>query len=223
MRLVFLGAPGVGKGTYASRISLILGIPHIATGDLFRDEIREGTELGKEAKEYMESGELVPDELVIDMLKKRIHEKDCEKGFILDGFPRTVRQAEELEMITHIDLVVNINLKEEILIKKLAARRICKGCGKIYNIADIKVGEIHLPPLLPKKENVCDDCGGELYQRADDHPKVIEGRFEAYERQTKPLIEFYEKKNVLRNMVVVGGPAMMVPKIVELIKKNTEA
>jgi adenylate kinase len=223
MRIVFLGAPGVGKGTYASRISLILEIPHIATGDLFRDEIREGTELGKEAKEYMERGELVPDELVIDMLKKRINEKDCERGFILDGFPRTVRQAEELETITRIDLVVNINLREELLIKKLAARRICRKCGKIYNIADIKVGEIRMPPLLPKKENVCDNCGGELYQRADDHPKVIEGRFEAYERQTKPLIEFYKKRNVLRNMEVVGGPDVMVPKIVELIKNTNEA
>jgi len=220
MRLIFLGAPGVGKGTYASRISLIFGVPHIATGDLFRDEMKEGTELGMEAKEYMESGELVPDELVIDMLKKRISKKDCKKGFILDGFPRTVRQAEELETITHIDMIVNINLKEEILVKKLAARRICRKCGKIYNVADIKVGEIQLPPLLPKKENVCDECGGELYQRADDHPKVIEGRFEAYERQTKPLIEFYRKRNVLRNIEVVGGPEVMVKKIVELIKKN---
>jgi adenylate kinase len=220
MKLIFLGAPGVGKGTYASRISSQLGIAHISTGDLLRDEVKNGTQLGKEAKGYMERGDLVPDALVNRILKERLSQKDCSKGFILDGFPRTLNQAKELEKITKIDLVVNINLKKDLLIKKLAARRICRGCGNIYNVADIREGGIHLPPLLPKNEGVCDACGCELYQRPDDNTKVIEERFAAYEKQTKPLIAFYRKKRLLQDIEVVGGPDMMVPKILELINKN---
>ncbi len=222
MKLIFLGAPGVGKGTYASRISAILGIAHISTGDLLRDEVKNGTKLGMEAKGYMERGELVPDKLVNMILKERISHKDCLKGFILDGFPRTINQAEELAKITKIDLVVNISLRKDLLIKKLAARRICRGCGKIYNIADIKEGKIHLPPLLPKNEGMCDACGGEIYQRPDDNTRVIEERFIAYEKQTKPLIAFYKQKRLLQDIEVVGGPDMMVPKIIELIKKHVK-
>lgn len=222
MKLIFLGAPGVGKGTYSSRISALLGIAHISTGDLLREEVKNGTKLGREAKGYMERGDLVPDGLVNAMLRERIGKKDCAKGFILDGFPRTINQAEELGKIAKMDLVVNINLRKDLLLKKLEARRVCRNCGKIYNIADIKSGGIRLPPLLPKKEGVCDDCGGELYQRPDDNLKVIEDRFAAYEKQTKPLIEFYMQKRLLRDIEVVGAPEIMVPKIVDLIKKNVK-
>jgi len=222
MKLIFLGAPGVGKGTYSSRISVLLEIAHISTGDLLRDEVKNGTKLGMEAKTYMERGDLVPDALVNRILKERLSQKDCAKGFILDGFPRTINQAEELGKITKIDLVVNINLRKDLLIKKLAARRICRGCGKIYNIADINEGGIHMPPLLPEKEGVCDACSCELYQRPDDNTKVIEERFAAYEKQTKPLIDFYRKKRMLQDIEVVGGPDMMVPKIVALIKKHVK-
>ncbi|MEM5871833.1 MAG: adenylate kinase [Candidatus Aenigmatarchaeota archaeon] len=218
MRLIFLGAPGVGKGTYASRISKELGIAHISTGDLLREEVKNETQLGKKAKVYMEKGELVPDELVNKILKERLKKKDCEKGFILDGYPRTIEQAKELEKITKIDLVLNITLKKEILIKKISARRICKNCGKIYNIADINEDGIRMPPILPKKEGICDDCGGELYQRPDDDPKVIEERLKVYEKQTKPLIDYYKKKGLLKEVKVTGGPELMVPKIIEMIK-----
>lgn len=218
MRLIFLGAPGVGKGTYASRISKELGIAHISTGDLLREEVKNETQLGKKAKVYMEKGELVPDELVNKILKERLKKKDCEKGFILDGYPRTIEQAKELEKITKIDLVLNITLKKEILIKKISARRICKTCGKIYNIADINEDGIRMPPILPKKEGICDDCGGELHQRPDDDQKVIEERLKVYEKQTKPLIDYYKKKGLLKEVKVTGGPELMVPKIIEMIK-----
>jgi len=220
MKLVFLGAPGVGKGTYASIISKELGIAHISTGDLLREEVKKGSELGLKVKVYMERGELVPDELVNKMLEERIKKDDCKNGFILDGYPRTISQAKELEKITKIDLVLNIKLRKDILIKKLTARRVCRKCGKIYNIADIKEKGIHLPPILPKKEGICDDCGGELYQRLDDDPKVIKERLEVYEKQTKPLIEFYKKKRLLKDIEVIGGPEIMVPKIIEMIKKS---
>lgn len=217
MNLIFLGPPGVGKGTYASRISPLLGIPHISTGDMFRDEVKRGSDLGKKAQEFMEKGLLVPDEIVFEMLKKRLQQQDARKGFILDGFPRTHPQAELLEKITTIEKVININLREQVLIQKIAARRVCKNCGEIYNIADIREGEIHLPPLLPKKEGVC-DCGGELYQRDDDKEDVVRERLEVYKKQTQPLIDFYRKQGLVRDFQVTAGPEQMVPKIIELIK-----
>jgi len=220
MKLVFLGPPGVGKGTYASRIAPKLNIAHISTGDLFREEIKKKTALGKKAEKYVKKGLLVPDEITTEMLKKRISKPDCKNGFILDGYPRTLNQAKELEKITKIDKVINFHLPRSILIKKISARRVCKNCGKIYNIADIKVGKIHMPPLLPKKEGVCDDCGGELYQRKDDDPKIVKERLIVYEKQTKPLIDYYKNKKILKNINVTGGPEIMVPKIIEIIKKN---
>ena len=219
MNLIFLGPPGVGKGTYASRIAPKLEIAHISMGDIFREEIKKESEIGKKVKGYLEKGLLVPDEIVIEVLKERIRKDDCKKGFILDGFPRTIKQAEELEKITKIDVVINLSLDEDILVKKISARRICKKCGKIYNIADIKKGDIHLPPLLPKKDNICDDCGGELYQRDDDKEDVIKERLKVYHKQTAPLIDYYMKKGLLRNVKVVGGPEVMVPKIIEILKE----
>jgi adenylate kinase len=220
MKMIFLGPPGVGKGTYASRISPQMEIPHISTGDLLRGEIKEGTELGKKAKEYIDDGDLVPDELVIDILKERIEKPDASKGFILDGFPRTIPQAEALDKITKIDVVVNIIQKDHILISKIAARRTCRKCGEIYNLAHIKDGELDMPPLLPKVEGKCDKCGGKLYKRDDQEEDIVRNRLEVYKKQTEPLIEFYREKGIMVDVVVRGGPDKVVPDILEAIKNK---
>jgi len=218
MKLIFLGAPGVGKGTYASRIGPQMGIPQISTGDLVRKEIKEQTELGGRIKEYSDKGLLVPDEIVTEMLKRRLEEDDTKEGFILDGFPRTIKQAELLEGITGIDLVININLREDVLIRKIAARRVCRECGDTYNIADIQEDGINMPPLSPKKEGVCDKCGGSIYQRDDDKEDVVKDRLSIYQKETSPLIEYYRKKGILKEFQVVAGPEKMVPKLIELIR-----
>jgi len=218
MKLIFLGPPGVGKGTYASRIGPKLDMPHISTGDLFRAEMKSQTELGKKAKEFIDAGDLVPDELVIGMLKNRIEKPDAAKGFILDGFPRTIPQAEALEKITDIDHVVNIKQKDHVLISKIAARRVCRKCGEIYNLAHIKEDELDMPPVLPKVEGVCDKCGGELYQRDDDNEDVVKDRLVVYKEKTAPLIDFYSNKGLIVDVVVTAGPDVMVNKIIEAIK-----
>jgi adenylate kinase len=219
LKFVFLGPPGVGKGTYASRAGPILGIPHISTGDMFREEVRKGTQLGDKAKSIMKVGDLVPDGIVIDMLKKRLEEGDAKKGFILDGFPRTIPQAESLDKITRIDAVVNISVPEDILIEKISARRVCRECGDIYNVAHIQRKGIDMPPMPPKVEGKCDKCGGELYQRPDDKVQVIKERLRAYYEQTSPLIDYYKEKGNIVDFRPVAGPDEMVPKIVELLRK----
>lgn len=219
MNFIFLGPPGSGKGTYSSKISTILGIAHISTGDLLREEIKAQTTLGKKAKEYYDRGMLVPDELVMDVLKNRLKKEDAQMGFILDGFPRTEKQAEMLEKMEKIDSVINLVLKDSILIKKISARRVCRGCGNIYNLADIKEPGINMPPLLPKKDGVCDKCGGELYQRDDDREEVVKNRLEVYKKQTAPLIKYYKNKALLNDIKVVAGPDIMVPKIIDVLKK----
>jgi adenylate kinase len=216
MKLVFMGPPGVGKGTYASRVGPRMGIPHISTGDLLR-AAREDPELGEQIKHYQDTGGLVPDEIVMKLLKKRLDQPDCEKGFILDGFPRTIAQAEALEKITGLDAVVNIQLEEEILIEKISARRICRNCGEIYNLADINKGDLKMPPILPKEEGKCDKCGGELYQRSDEKPEIVKERLQLYEEKTAPLIDFYRDKGLLKDVEVTGGPDIMVPKIMALL------
>lgn len=216
MKLVFMGPPGVGKGTYASRVGPKMGIPHISTGDLLR-AAREDPEFGEQIKHYQDTGGLVPDEIVMKLLKKRLDQPDCEKGFILDGFPRTIAQAEALEKITDLDAVVNIQLEEEILIEKISARRICRDCGEIYNLADINKGDLKMPPILPKEEGKCDKCGGELYQRSDEKPEIVKGRLQLYEEKTAPLIDFYRNKGLLKDVEVTGGPDIMVPKIMGLL------
>ncbi|MCK4715082.1 MAG: adenylate kinase [Candidatus Aenigmarchaeota archaeon] len=220
MKMIFLGAPGVGKGTYASRIGPKMGIPHISTGDMFREEAKAGTELGEKLNEYMQKGVLAPDELVIDILKNRLSKDDCKKGFILDGFPRTIEQAETLDNITTIDVVVNLNLRDEILIKKIVARRVCRKCGNIYNVVHIKEEGIDMPPLLPRVEGVCDKCGGELYQRDDDREDVVRERLDVHKEETSPLIEYYRKKGLVKDIDVVAGPEIMVPRILEAISKE---
>lgn len=217
MKFIFLGAPGVGKGTYASRISPQLGIPQISTGDLVRKEIKQRSELGEKVKEFSSKGLLVPDEIIIEMLEKRLQEPDCKKGFILDGFPRTLPQAQALEKITNIDKVINISLREDIIVRKIAARRVCQECGEVYNIADIHEGDIHMPPLAPKREGVCDTCGGSLFQREDDKEAVVKDRLDVYKKQTAPLIDHYKKKGLVIDFEVTGGPDKMVPKLLKLI------
>ena len=172
-----------------------MSIPHISTGDMFRAAIKEGTDLGLQAKSFMDKGELVPDEVTIGIVRERLSKDDCEKGFLLDGFPRTVPQAEALETILsdlnrEIDFVINIDVKKELLMERLTGRRICKSCGSTY----------HLVFNPPATEGVCDRCGGELYQRADDNEETVQNRLEVNLKQTKPLLDFYETKGYLRNI-----------------------
>jgi adenylate kinase len=210
MKMILLGPPGAGKGTYASRLTAILGIPHISTGDIVRDEIKAQTELGKTIREYSDKGELVPDEIIIRLLTKRLRKPDCERGFILDGFPRTKKQAEALDKISKIDLVINVNVPDDIIIKRLSNRTVCRRCGTIYNKLTLK----------PKINNICDECGGELYQREDDKPEVIQERLNVYRKKTEPLIEYYRKKDLLKNVHcndLMTPPEVIVEKIKSII------
>ncbi len=207
-----LGPPGAGKGTYASRLNVNLGIPHISTGDMVRDEIKAQTELGKKIKQYSDKGELVPDEIIIQLLADRLKRPDCKKGFILDGFPRTINQAESLDKISKIDVAVNLNVPDEIIITRLSNRVTCKKCGAIYNLLTLK----------PKKEGVCDSCGGDLYQRYDDKPKVIQERLNVYREKTQPLIEYYKKKELLKDAQcndLMTPPEVVVAQILKILEK----
>jgi adenylate kinase len=195
MNLVLMGLPGAGKGTQAEKIVEKYGIPHISTGDMFRAAIKEGTALGLEAKSYMDRGDLVPDEVTIGIVRERLSKDDCQKGFLLDGFPRTVAQAEALENILaelnrSIDYVINIDVDKDILMERLTGRRICKDCGATY----------HLVFNPPAQSGVCDKCGGELYQRADDNEETVANRLEVNLKQAKPLLDFYQEKGYLRNI-----------------------
>jgi len=195
MRLVLLGPPGAGKGTQASAIVKKYNIPHISTGDIFRANIKEGTSLGKQAKEYMDKGLLVPDDLVVSIVKDRLTKEDCQEGFLLDGFPRTVYQAEALgaelqSMGIKLDRVINIEADRDILIERAVGRRICKECGATY----------HIKFNPPKVEGVCDLDGSELYQRADDNEETISTRIKVYLEQTQPLIDYYNEKKLILNI-----------------------
>lgn len=187
MNLIFLGPPGAGKGTQAKMLIERYSIPQISTGDILRAAVAEETDLGKKAKEYMEAGKLVPDEVVIGIIEQRLKQSDCEKGFILDGFPRTVAQAEALDKVlenmgSKIDHVLSLDVPAEELIKRLTGRRTCKNCGAMYHV-------IFKPP---KSEGICDKCGGELYQRSDDNEETVKSRLNVYEQQTRPLTDFQQ-------------------------------
>ena len=192
MKLIMLGAPGAGKGTQAKKISAKYGIPHISTGDIFRANIKGGTELGMKAKAFMDQGQLVPDEITIGMLLDRIKEDDCQKGYVLDGFPRTIPQAESLtkaliELGDKIDWAVNVDVPDENIISRMSGRRACLGCGQTY----------HIVYNAPKTENVCDTCGQELVLRDDDKPETVKKRLDVYHDQTQPLIDYYKNEGVL--------------------------
>jgi adenylate kinase len=196
MNLVFLGPPGAGKGTVAVKISEELGIPHISTGDLFRKAIKDQTELGKKVKSILDSGELVPDDVTVALVQERLNQDDTKKGFILDGFPRTIPQAEALDTITDLDTAVNFSVAGEVLIDRLSGRRVCKNCGATY----------HVKFAAPIKEGICDSCGGKLYTRQDDAPEAIKNRLEVYYRQTQPLIDYYQKKGIKTDIDAAGSP-----------------
>lgn len=187
MKLILLGAPGAGKGTQATQIAAKYGIPHISTGDIFRKNIKEGTPVGLKAKAFIDKGQLVPDEVTCELVESRLQEKDCAKGFLLDGFPRNVFQAETLEKLTEVDAVVNIDVDLNALADRITGRRVCAKCGESYHVS-------------MKKDNKCDKCGGELIQRADDKIETVMSRLQVYESSTAPLIDFYAKKGKLKTV-----------------------
>lgn len=195
MKLLIMGPPGAGKGTQAEVLVKELNITHISTGDMFRAAIKEGTEMGKKAKEYMDKGALVPDEVVVGMVKDRLSKPDCQDGFLLDGFPRTLEQAKALDatlqdMNIKLDGVVNIAVPREKLMARLTGRRVCKGCGASY----------HVLFNQPEVEGKCNSCGGELYQRSDDNEEAVGNRLDVYEAQTQPLIDYYKAQGLLLNI-----------------------
>jgi adenylate kinase len=213
LKAIIFGAPGAGKGTYSSRLQAKLGVDVIAMGDIFRESVKQDSPLGKKVKSYVEKGALVPDDVVVEVLKERLAKVPKDKGFILDGFPRTIEQAKTLEGITNIDVILQLDVPDKIIIERLSSRRICKKCGEVYNIRFLK----------PKVEGICDKCGGELYQRADDNPEVIKNRLQVYKDQTEPLIAYYKQKKI---PFVVSGtktldspPDPMVAKMLEDLKK----
>ena len=195
MKIIMLGAPGAGKGTQAKMIADKYGVPHISTGDIFRANIKNGTELGMEAKKYMDQGLLVPDELTVRILLDRVAQDDCKNGYVLDGFPRTIPQAEVLDseltkLGDHIDYAINVAVPDENIVKRMSGRRACLTCGATYHIE-------HVPP---KKEGICDVCGSELVLRDDDKPETVKNRLNVYHEQTQPLIDFYTEKGVLKTV-----------------------
>ena len=188
MNIILLGAPGAGKGTQATRISDNYGLPHISTGDIFRENIKNETPIGLLAKSYIDKGQLVPDEVTCKIVEGRLEKDDCKNGYMLDGFPRTIAQAEELDKITKIDLVINIDVDFSLLLDRLCGRRVCKDCGESYHVSRLNGA------------TTCSRCGGELYQRKDDNPETVQSRLDVYNAQTAPLIAYYEKKGLLFNV-----------------------
>ncbi len=191
-RLVLLGPPGAGKGTLAGNLTDIIKAPHISTGDIFRYNLAEKTPLGLKAKEYMDKGELVPDDVVLEIVEDRLMKDDCKEGFLLDGFPRTIKQAEDLDVFLDqsagpLDKVLELVADEELLMDRMTGRRVCRNCGKIY----------HIKYMKPKVEGVCDVCGGEIYQRDDDKEETVIKRFKVYHTQTAPLIGYYKERGIL--------------------------
>ena len=212
MNLIILGAPGAGKGTLSDALVKEIKIPKISTGDMLRKEVKDNTPLGLKAKEIMAKGALVSDEIINELLKNRVKMSDCKNGFMLDGFPRTINQAKELDKIMkevnkEIDLVVNLVISEEIIVKRLTNRRVCKKCGANFNLVS----------LPPKREGVCDLDAGELYQRADDNEVTIRNRLQVYARDTEPLIDYYAQKSLLKDVAAEKGISDMVEKFNKII------
>jgi adenylate kinase len=215
LNLVFIGKQGVGKGTYAQRLKTEFGIPQISTGDLLREEIKSGSELGKKLEAIMNSGSLVPDEIVIKMFEKRIQQGDAEKGFILDGFPRTENQAKTLDSLMKktrkkIDLVLNFIAPDKVLLERLTGRRQCRQCGTIYHIKNVR----------PKIDGICDKCSGQLYQRDDDKEEAIRKRWGLYEKQTKPVLSFYKKQKKIVEIDASKEVSEIYPNIIKTLKSK---
>jgi len=214
---IIFGAPGSGKGTYASRLQAKLGVDVIAMGDIFREIMKEETEFGKKVRGYVEKGLLIPDDIVVNVLKQRLAKTSRGRGFILDGYPRTLEQAEALEKIAKIDVIILLMVPDWIIIERLSTRRICKNCGTVYNTRFLK----------PKVDMICDKCGGPLYQRPDDNPEVIKKRIEVYNEQTRPIVQFFREKTV--SFVVANADALETPpetvveKIIEDLKRQNLA
>ena len=213
MHLLIMGAPGSGKGTYASRIKDYYGIPHISTGDMFREAMKNETPTGLLAKSYIDKGMLVPDEVTNQLVKERLSEKDCQKGFLLDGYPRNLEQAKVLNQILkelniNLTAAINLQIADEKIITRIVNRRMCSNCGKGYNLISLK----------PIQENICDDCGAPLYQRKDDNVETISNRLSVYNMQTKPLIAYYESMGIIMNV----NSDDTIEKVVETIVKQLE-
>ena len=212
--IILMGPPGAGKGTLAKQLKSALNLVHISTGDMFRENIKAQTELGKLAQSYIDHGDLVPDSVTIEMLKARLAEKDCEKGFLLDGFPRTLPQAEALEKLSKeinrpIEVVVNLDCDNSELIRRISGRRVCKNCGAPYHVVTMK----------PKVEGVCDLCGGPLYQRADDNEEALKVRLDHYVKDTKPLLDFYAKRGLLENFNSLMGSVELFNQVSTYLEK----
>ncbi len=215
MILILLGAPGTGKGTQGKLLATRYGIPNISTGDILRAAIQNETQLGREAKEFIDRGELVPDEIMVGIIRERLKESDCENGFILDGFPRTISQAESLEKVfeenhLELDYVIGFDLPEDVIVKRLSSRRVCKNCGKDYNLVTNP----------PKKDSVCDVCGGKVIQRSDDNEATIRNRLRVYAEQTKPLIDFYKERGKLYVFDADGTIESIHKKLIEFLDKS---
>ncbi len=216
MRIVLLGAPGAGKGTQAKTLAVRLGVPHISTGDLLRQNVAAGTELGKQAKEFMVKGLLVPDELVSSMLEKRFEDSDVKEGFILDGYPRNINQAKNLDSMLEakrmpIGLAVELDVSEGVVIQRLCARLVCKKCGAIFH-------KVNMPP---KKDGICDSCGGELYQRADDKEETIRQRLVVYRNEVAALLKYYRDANILHRLSADEDANVVLEQIVALAQNKS--
>ena len=210
MKIILLGAPGAGKGTQAEIISKKLGIPTISTGNILRAAVKAGTPIGLEAKSYMDAGKLVPDEVIIGIIQERLAEPDCAKGFILDGVPRTIAQAQALDAHgIHFDAVLSLEIDDSVIEARMTGRRTCHTCGATY----------HIQAAPPKQEGVCDKCGGELEQRKDDQPETVKHRLEVYHNETEPLKDYYQAHGVLMSVPDLGGIEETNNKIMELLEK----
>ena len=212
--IILMGPPGAGKGTLAKQLMSEFNLVHISTGDMFREAIKAGTELGKLAKSFIDRGDLVPDEVTIGIVRERLAQDDCERGFLLDGFPRTLPQAEALKELSvevnrQIQVVVNLDCDNKELIRRISGRRVCKNCGAPYHVVTLK----------PKVEGVCDICGGPLYQRADDNEEALKVRLEHYVQDTKPLLDFYAKEGLLKSFDSLVGKEQLFDQVSEFLKK----
>ncbi|RMD81828.1 MAG: adenylate kinase [Candidatus Dadabacteria bacterium] len=215
MRIVLLGAPGTGKGTQGARLREAYGVPHVSTGDMLREAVDRGTELGRQAKEYMETGRLVPDSLVLELVGERLAREDCRRGFLLDGFPRTVAQAEALEQMLGerglgLDHVVSLSVEDDEIVERLSGRRVCPECGRLY----------HIKFSPPARDSSCDACGAELVVRDDDREETIRRRLEVYRRETAPLFAFYAERGLLREVDGSGAPDVVWQRIEAALGKD---